>query len=45
MKELVSIKETVKPSEILFVADGMTGRDAVQSAKHFLEQLDLMALF
>lgn len=40
MSELEEIKKTVKPSEILFVADGMTGQDAVRSAQAFLERLD-----
>ena len=40
MMELEDIKKTVKPSEILFVADGMTGQDAVRSAKSFLDRLD-----
>ena len=40
MSELEEIKQTSKPSEILFVADGMTGQDAVRSAKSFLDRLD-----
>ncbi len=40
MNELVQIKETVKPHEILFVADGMTGQDAVRAAEEFKAQLD-----
>jgi len=40
MLELEEIKNSVKPAEILFVADGMTGQDAVRSAKVFLERLD-----
>jgi len=40
MDELVDIKNTVKPTEILFVADGMTGQDAVRSAQAFLDYLD-----
>jgi len=40
MQELVSIKNQTKPQEILFVADGMTGQDAVNTARSFLEHLD-----
>jgi signal recognition particle subunit SRP54 len=40
MQELVEIKTQTKPQEILFVADGMTGQDAVNTAKSFLEHLD-----
>ncbi len=40
MAELARIKKELKPHEILFVADGMTGQDAVNTAKEFLEQLD-----
>ncbi len=40
MDELEKIKSAVKPSEILFVADGMTGQDAVNTAKTFLERID-----
>lgn len=40
MQELIEIKNKTKPQEILFVADGMTGQDAVNTAKSFLEHLD-----
>lgn len=40
MNELVKIKSTVRPHEILFVADGMTGQDAVNTANEFLNRLD-----
>ncbi len=40
MEELGQIKQALEPQEILFVADGMTGQDAVNAAKAFLEQLD-----
>ena len=39
MKELEAIKRETRPSEILFVADAMTGQDAVKSAKEFDERL------
>jgi signal recognition particle subunit SRP54 len=40
MRELEQIKQKVKPQEILFIADGMTGQDAVNAAKEFLNRLD-----
>lgn len=40
MDELVAIKETVSPNEILFIADSMTGQDAVNSALEFQNQLE-----
>jgi len=39
MKELGEIKETIRPHEILFVADAMLGQDAVKSAQQFHQQL------
>jgi signal recognition particle subunit SRP54 len=39
MQELRQVKEQVRPSEILFVADAMTGQDAVKSAQEFHSQL------
>ncbi len=39
MQELSDIKEKTKPQEILFVADSMTGQDAVNTAKEFLNWL------
>jgi len=41
MKELKLIKSTLTPSDILFVADAMTGQDAVNSAKAFDSALDI----
>lgn len=41
MDELSEIKKVTNPTEILFVADGMTGQDAVNTAQAFLKQLDL----
>jgi signal recognition particle subunit SRP54 len=35
MQEIVQVREIIDPTEILFVADAMTGQDAVQSAKAF----------
>ena len=41
MAELVKIKQTVKPDEILLTVDAMTGQDAVNVAKTFNELLDI----
>ena len=41
MEELKSIKETVKPQEIMLVVDAMTGQDAVNAAQSFNEWLDI----
>src|SRR5918994_1089919 len=35
MKELVAIKEVSAPSDLLYVADAMTGQDAIKSAGEF----------
>ena len=40
MNEISNIKKAIKPSEILFVVDSMTGQDAVNSAKTFNDVLD-----
>jgi signal recognition particle subunit SRP54 len=44
MQELASIKRDTRPSEILFVADAMTGQDAVKSAKEFDERLGVTGI-
>ena len=41
MTELKRIKQETVPSEILFIADAMTGQDAVRSAQEFHEQVGL----
>jgi signal recognition particle subunit SRP54 len=41
MEELVRIKDKMHPSEILLVADAMTGQDAVNVAGHFNRSLDI----
>jgi signal recognition particle subunit SRP54 len=41
MDELGRIKETATPSDILLVADAMTGQDAVNIAKSFDDRLDI----
>ena len=39
MKELVAIKEVSGPSDLLYVADAMTGQDAIKSAGEFNRQI------
>ena len=41
MQELRDVKAAVKPQEILFVVDAMTGQDAVNVAKSFNENLGI----
>jgi len=41
MQELVRLKEAVRPHEVLLVADGMTGQDAVRIASGFHEAVEL----
>jgi signal recognition particle subunit SRP54 len=41
MAELARIKGRIEPTEILLVADAMTGQDAVNMAQHFNELLDI----
>ncbi|HMA86815.1 MAG TPA: signal recognition particle protein [Desulfosalsimonadaceae bacterium] len=41
MAELVNIKKALEPSDIMLVADAMTGQDAVNIAQSFNEELDI----
>lgn len=41
MEELRQLRDQLNPSEILFVADAMTGQDAVKSADEFHKQLGI----
>src|SRR5579859_1227267 len=41
MDELKALKDAVKPRDVLLVADGMTGQDAVKIAKGFHESVGL----
>lgn len=41
MTELRKIRESVSPKEIIFVADAMTGQDAVNIARNFEEQIGI----
>ncbi|RLE35950.1 MAG: signal recognition particle protein [Acidobacteria bacterium] len=45
MTQLLRLKEILKPKQILFVADAMTGQDAVRSARAYHEQLDITGVF
>jgi signal recognition particle subunit SRP54 len=41
MRELQELKDILAPTEILFVADAMTGQDAVKSAEEFHKRLGI----
>lgn len=41
MTELKNIYEAVTPKEVMFVADAMTGQDAVNSARNFADQIGI----
>jgi len=44
MEELSEIKAKTQPHEIFFVADGMTGQDAVNTAQEFVRRLDFTGI-
>jgi signal recognition particle subunit SRP54 len=44
MQELQQLKETLAPTEILFVADAMTGQDAVKTADEFHKRLGITGI-
>lgn len=44
MREMVEIKEALKPSEVLLVVDAMTGQDAVRAAEEFHKAVGLTGL-
>ncbi len=44
MRELENLRKAAPPTEILLVADAMTGQDAVRSAKDFHERLGLTGI-
>jgi len=44
MKELVGVRKTLDPTEMLLVADAMTGQDAVRIAEEFNEKVGLTGL-
>jgi signal recognition particle subunit SRP54 len=44
MGELVAIKQAVGPSDLLYVADAMTGQDAIKSAGEFNRQIGVTGI-
>ncbi|MHB8301637.1 MAG: signal recognition particle protein [Acidobacteriaceae bacterium] len=44
MDEMTRLKALLNPQEILFIADAMTGQDAVRSAKEFHDRLALTGI-
>ena len=44
MAELVQLKKTVKPDEVILVVDAMTGQDAVRVAEEFHDKVDITGL-
>ena len=44
MDEIKEVADIATPHEILYVADGMTGQDAVNSSSAFNEVLELMGI-
>ena len=44
MEQLKDIIKVSNPSEILFIADGMSGQDAVNSSKSFNENIDITGI-
>jgi len=41
MNELKEVKKAIKPDEVFYVADSLTGQDALRTAKSFDEQLNI----
>jgi signal recognition particle subunit SRP54 len=44
MEELVALKAAASPSELLYVADAMTGQDAVRSAQEFEKRVGITGI-
>lgn len=44
MTEVEDLSKIIKPNEILYIADSMTGQDAVNSAKEFNSRLNLTGI-
>ncbi|MGQ9471570.1 MAG: signal recognition particle protein [Candidatus Aminicenantales bacterium] len=44
MAELKMVRDILKPSEVIYVGDAMTGQDAVRSAKAFEEKIGLTSI-
>jgi signal recognition particle subunit SRP54 len=45
MAEIMEVRDIVKPTEILFTVDAMTGQDAVRTAKHSMKPSTLQVWF
>lgn len=44
MKEVSELADVIKPHEIFYIADAMTGQDAVNSAREFNKHLDITGI-
>jgi signal recognition particle subunit SRP54 len=44
MDELRMVKDIIKPTEVIYVGDSMTGQDAVKSAQQFEEKIGLTSI-
>ena len=44
MEELAAVEQAVEPHEVLYVADAMTGQDAVRSAEAFRDRVGLTGM-
>jgi len=44
MKELGMVRDSLKPTEVLYIGDSMTGQDAVKSAQIFEEKIGLTSI-
>ena len=44
MQELTQIKQAISPDEIFYVADSLSGQDAIRTAKTFDEKLDITGI-
>ncbi|MGL1894356.1 MAG: signal recognition particle protein [Spirochaetaceae bacterium] len=44
MKEIIAVRDAVSPDETMFVADAMTGQNAVEIAKSFDEQVGISGI-
>ena len=44
MQELAAIKQAVSPNDLLYVADAMTGQDAIKSAGEFNRQMGISGI-
>jgi signal recognition particle subunit SRP54 len=44
MREAAAVKDAVRPTEVLLVADSLTGQDAVNTAKAFKDRLNITGI-